>query len=196
MFSRLSRDLDHDPFDYRYTFIHPAMMENYVCPTHVHFHTMKLRRPTSLTSKNAVSGKGKNSFQVMLNAKHFLPEEIEVKTVDNFIVIHGKHEELADEHGFVSREFTRRYQVPDDVDPKTVISSLSKEGVLTVHAPRKRMEPPKNERVVPIIIQKPAAVEEAQKQQQSSDFGSVRTKVTVFNCFLNCSWTSTFTSYA
>ncbi|GIY74419.1 protein lethal(2)essential for life [Caerostris extrusa] len=168
MFSRLSRDLDDDPFDYRYTFIHPALMENYVCPTHVHFNIMKPRRQTSLTSKNAVSGKDNRSFQVMLNATHFLREEIEVKTVENFIVIHGKHKELADEHGFVSREFTRRYQVPDDVDPKTVISSLSKDGVLTVKAPRKRIAPPKNERVVPITIQKLAAVEEAQNNDNNS----------------------------
>ncbi|GIY06521.1 hypothetical protein CDAR_204431 [Caerostris darwini] len=102
-------------------YIYTSSHDGKLClPTHVHFHTMKLRRPTSLTSKNAVSGKGKNSFQVMLNASTSYQKKL--------------------------KEFTRRYQVPDDVDPKTVISSLSKEGVLTVHAPRKRMEPPKNER--------------------------------------------------
>ncbi|KAF8789198.1 Protein lethal(2)essential for life like protein [Argiope bruennichi] len=73
------------------------------------------------------------------------------------IVIHGKHEEKTDEHGFVSREFTRRYLLPEGTDPETVKSSLSQNGVLTIEAPKKAIEPPpSNERVVPITMEKPA----------------------------------------
>ncbi|KAF8789201.1 Protein lethal(2)essential for life like protein [Argiope bruennichi] len=168
MFARLLRDM-YDPFDYRYGMgVGPSLLlDDYVSPAHVHLNIVRPRRQTSVTSKDADSKKGANQFKVMLNVKHFRPDEIEVKTVDNFIVIHGKHEEHADEHGFVSREFTRRYQLPDDVEPQKVKSSLSQDGVLTISAPRKAIEPPpKNERVVPITIQQPAAVEEAQKQQQ------------------------------
>lgn len=109
--------------------------------------------------------KGKDNFQFMLNVKQFKPEEISVKTVDNSIVIHGKHEEKQDEHGFISREFTRRYMLPPGVEPETVSSSLSPDGVLTVTAPRKALEPaPENERVVPITVQQPAAVESSQTE--------------------------------
>ncbi|GFY52492.1 protein lethal(2)essential for life [Trichonephila inaurata madagascariensis] len=98
-----------------------------------------------------------NKFKVMLNVSHFKPSEIDVKTVDNSIVIHGKHEEKNDEHGFISREFTRRYMLPEGTDPETVKSSLSQNGVLTIEAPKKAIEPPpSNERVVPIIMEKPA----------------------------------------
>ncbi|GIY63087.1 protein lethal(2)essential for life [Caerostris darwini] len=108
-----------------------------------------------------------NKAQVLANLKHFRPHEIDIKTIDNFVVIHAKHEERADEHGFVSREFTRRCQPPDDVEPHTVTASLSQDGVLTLQAPRKMLEPPpKNERNVPITIQLPVAVVVAQKQQQ------------------------------
>ncbi|KAG8178070.1 hypothetical protein JTE90_007055 [Oedothorax gibbosus] len=98
-----------------------------------------------------------DNFKVMLNVNHFKPEEIQVKTVDNTIVIHGKHEEKTDEHGFVSREFTRRYMLPEGTDPETVKSSLTPDGILVVEAPKKAIEPPPtNERVVPISMDKPA----------------------------------------
>ncbi|KFM61322.1 Protein lethal(2)essential for life, partial [Stegodyphus mimosarum] len=98
-----------------------------------------------------------DKFQVMLNVSQFKPDEIAVKTIDNYIVVHGKHEEKSDEHGFVSREFTRRYMLPEGTEPETVKSSLSQNGVLTIEAPKKAIEPPpSNERVVPITMEKPA----------------------------------------
>ncbi|GIY03609.1 hypothetical protein CDAR_482581 [Caerostris darwini] len=39
--------------------------------------------------------------------------------------------------GSSGREFTRRCRLPDDVEPRTVTSSLSQDGVLTIQAPRK-----------------------------------------------------------
>lgn len=58
----------------------------------------------------------KERFQVNLDVQQFGPHEISVKTVDDFIVVEGKHEERQDEHGFVSRQFVRRYQLPGE-DP-------------------------------------------------------------------------------
>ena len=94
-----------------------------------------------------------NKFAINLDCSHFKPEEIEVKTIDNNIVIHGKHEEKMDKHGFVKREFTRRYALPNECDAKEVKSSLNARGVLTIEAPKKRLEAIKdNERVVPIAV--------------------------------------------
>lgn len=50
--------------------------------------------------------------QVILDVQQFTPNEISVKTTEKFIIVEGKHEEKADEHGFVSRHFVRRYQLP------------------------------------------------------------------------------------
>lgn len=95
----------------------------------------------------------KDKFQVMLNVSHFKPNEVEVKVVDNFVVIHGKHEEKSDEHGFIQREFTRRYMLPEGTEADTIKSSWSANGVLTIEAPKKAIEaPPSNERVVPIMM--------------------------------------------
>ncbi|GIY04736.1 protein lethal(2)essential for life [Caerostris extrusa] len=164
MFARLLRDM-YEPTDYhRHSFMPSGALDDYI---HTPYIIVRQRPQTTVAPRRSDAKRDSNKFQVMLNVKHFRPDEIDVKTVDNFVVIHGKHEELPDEHGFVSREFTRRYQLPDDVESHTVTSSLSQDGVLTIQAPRKMLEPPpKNERIVPITIQQPAAVEEAQKQQQ------------------------------
>lgn len=67
-----------------------------------------------------------------------------------------------DDHGFVSREFVRKYRVPAGVDPVSVTSSLSSDGVLTVTAPRKHTEGP--ERAIPITREDKPAVTGSQKK--------------------------------
>ncbi|XP_026755952.1 protein lethal(2)essential for life-like [Galleria mellonella] len=91
----------------------------------------------------------KDKFQINLDVQHFSPEEISVKTADGFVVIEGKHEEKKDDHGFVSRQFKRRYALPEGCNPETVESRLSSDGVLTVIAPL-ATKGVKDERAVPI----------------------------------------------
>ncbi|XP_045519490.1 protein lethal(2)essential for life-like [Pieris brassicae] len=90
----------------------------------------------------------KDKFQVNLDVQHFLPDEISVKTADNYIIIEGKHEEKEDKHGYISRQFKRRYALPEGCNPGMVQSRLSSDGVLTVTAPKKSSE--KDERTIPI----------------------------------------------
>lgn len=93
----------------------------------------------------------KDKFQVNLDVQHFAPEEISVKTVDGYLVIDAKHEEKKDEHGFISRSFSRRYLLPEGVEADVVMSKLSSDGVLTISAPLKPALKAANERVVPIV---------------------------------------------
>nr|pir actin polymerization inhibitor - turkey (fragments) [Meleagris gallopavo] len=76
-----------------------------------------------------------DSWKVTLDVNHFAPEELVVKTKDNIVEITGKHEERQDEHGFISRCFTRKYTLPPGVEATAVRSSLSPDGMLTVEAP-------------------------------------------------------------
>ncbi|GIZ00644.1 alpha-crystallin B chain [Caerostris extrusa] len=126
MFGRVLRDL-YEPTDY----IVPGGV------FHTPYFIMRQRPQATVAPRRSDAKRDSNKFQVMVNVKHFRPHEIDVKTVDNFVVIHGQHEEQADEYGFVTREFTRRCRLPDDVEPCTVTSSLSQDGVLTIQAPRK-----------------------------------------------------------
>ncbi|XP_035456996.2 protein lethal(2)essential for life-like [Spodoptera frugiperda] len=91
-----------------------------------------------------------DKFQINLDVQHFAPDEISVKTADGYVVVEAKHEEKKDDHGFISRQFVRRYALPEGTTPETVESRLSSDGVLTITAPRKIPDAIKGERKVPI----------------------------------------------
>lgn len=72
-----------------------------------------------------------------IDVQQFRPAEVSVKMVDDYVIVKGKHEEREDEHGFVSRQFVRRYKLPRNVETDTLISELSSDGVLTISASKK-----------------------------------------------------------
>lgn len=76
-----------------------------------------------------------NGFEAYVDVQHFLPNEITVTTENNSIIVHAKHEEKNDEHGFVSREFTRRYDLPQGINGEDIASNISSDGVLSIRAP-------------------------------------------------------------
>lgn len=59
-----------------------------------------------------------------------------VKTKDGYVEVSGKHEEKQHEGGIVSKNFTKKIQLPAEVDPATVFASLSPEGLLIIEAPQ------------------------------------------------------------
>ncbi|XP_031713356.1 heat shock protein beta-1 [Anarrhichthys ocellatus] len=94
-----------------------------------------------------------DSWKVSLDVNHFSPEELVVKTKDGVVEITGKHEERKDEHGFVSRSFTRKYTLPSSANVEKVASSLSPEGVLTVEAPLIRPAIESSETTIPVNVE-------------------------------------------
>ncbi|CAK1584704.1 unnamed protein product [Parnassius mnemosyne] len=112
---------------------------------------------TSLARQESAStiNMTKEKFEVILDVQQFAPEEITVKATNNCVVVEGKHEEKPDEHGFVSRQFTRRYILPSGYEVADLVSTLSSDGVLTITAP-KRPPPNSGERIVPITRTGPA----------------------------------------
>uniref|UniRef100_A0A1B0CR69 SHSP domain-containing protein n=1 Tax=Lutzomyia longipalpis TaxID=7200 RepID=A0A1B0CR69_LUTLO len=100
-----------------------------------------------------------------LDVRHFKPEEISVKTVDNHIVVEGKHEEREDDNSFISRHFVRRYALPDNCNIQEAVSTLTADGVLTVKAPPKAIE--SKEQVIEIQqIAPPATSTEEDKKEK------------------------------
>ncbi|KAL4700650.1 hypothetical protein H8959_014654 [Pygathrix nigripes] len=81
------------------------------------------------------------------------PDELTVKTKDGVVEITGKHEERQDEHGYISRCFTRKYTLPPGVDPTQVSSSLSPEGTLTMEAPMPKLATLSNEITIPVTFE-------------------------------------------
>lgn len=110
----------------------------------------------------------KDKFQVILDVQQFKPEEINVKVVNKCVVVEAKHEEKQDEHGWVSRQFVRKYLIPEQCDIDQVSSSLSSDGVLTILAPRKDKPETKNERSIKIEHTGKPAIQEktAEKKEE------------------------------
>lgn len=119
----------------------PWMFRDYIRPWR---HLASITKDLGSTIKT-----DKDKFQINLDVQHFSPDEITVKTAEGYVVIEAKHEEKKDEHGYISRQFIRRYALPEGTEPESIVSQLSSDGVLTVTAPRKPV-PEKEERVVPI----------------------------------------------
>lgn len=118
--------------------IHPDQLaEILVAPSRLRQSLSQLERQAGSTN-NTVSTMGKDGFQVSLDVQQFKPNEVTVKIQDNTIVIEGKHEERQDQHGFISRHFTRKYVLPKEVDIDQVASTLSSDGILTIKAPKKQ----------------------------------------------------------
>lgn len=74
------------------------------------------------------------------------------------VAVEDKHEERQEEHGFISRQFVRKYLVPEQCNINQLKSSLSSDEVLMITAPRKELNlQSKNERIIKVqIIGEPA----------------------------------------
>lgn len=105
---------------------------------------------------DSVINNEKDGFQVCLDVQQFTPNEVNVKVMDQFIIVEGKHEERADDLGLISRQFTRRYALPKGYNMNDVVSTLSSDGVLTIKAPPVSKTPELKEKVIPIQITGPA----------------------------------------
>lgn len=121
--------------------------------------------------RTQVSAVGKDGFQVCMDVQQFKPNELIVKTVENCVVVEGKHEERQDDHGFISRHFVRRYALPKGYDPNQVISTLSSDGVLTIKVPPPAKSLESNERIVQIQQTGPAhlSVKENPKEEEKAE---------------------------
>ncbi|XP_043268525.1 heat shock protein beta-1 isoform X3 [Venturia canescens] len=82
-----------------------------------------------------IQDEGDNKMlKLRFDVSQYTPEEIVVKTVDNKLLVHAKHEEKTESKS-VYREYNREFLLPKGTNPESIKSSLSKDGVLTVEAP-------------------------------------------------------------
>ncbi|VDN04298.1 unnamed protein product [Thelazia callipaeda] len=77
-------------------------------------------------------------FEVGLDVSFFTPKEIEVKVAGDNVVIHCRHEARTDQYGEISREISRTYKLPPDIDTKSLTSNLTTRGHLIISAKKKK----------------------------------------------------------
>lgn len=88
-------------------------------------------------------------FQIVLDVSHYRPEEIEVKVSGDDLIINGKQE--TEEKGrCVTRQFTRNFKLPRDVNLSSVKSRVGKDGYLYVYARKEASFD--EERIVNILV--------------------------------------------
>ncbi|GFR65625.1 alpha-crystallin B chain [Elysia marginata] len=92
-------------------------------------------------------------FRIRLDLSHYKPEEVKISMDSHKISINAKHEERQDNHGFVSREITRTYKLPNDVDVNSATSTMNANGTLSIKMLKKALEAPK-EVNIPVHIEK------------------------------------------
>ena len=103
-------------------------------------------------------------FEMKLDVTSFTPSEVTVKVKGNSLLVEGKHEEKQDKngHSYVSRQFTRRYTLPDDVDLEQLSSSFDEQGkTLTIHALKKKLQLDGSELIIPITVREKKQLEGA-----------------------------------
>jgi len=91
-----------------------------------------------------------NNYKIIVNVDKYKPEELFIKTVDNTVIVEAKHEEkTSDGRSCSTQSFSQSFTLPAGVDPDSVKSALSQQGVLTISAPVTRNNR-QQERLVPI----------------------------------------------
>jgi len=112
----------------------------------------------------------KDQFKVNLDVQQFKPEEVSVKVVDDYLVVEGKHEERQDKHGFISRQFTRKYKIPPNVNLEKIVSNLSSDGILSIAAPKK-VEKVEKEISIPVVQTNQPALKQSSNKPSEEKAG-------------------------
>ncbi|CDW57549.1 Putative heat shock protein [Trichuris trichiura] len=89
------------------------------------------------------------TLRLRFDVSQYKPEEVNVKTVDNRLLVHAKHEEKSQQRS-VFREYNQEFMLPRGTDPELITSTLSVDGILTVQAPLPAIEAPPSAGRVPI----------------------------------------------
>merc|ERR1712183_381307 len=93
-----------------------------------------------MKDSNLISMKNDDSkMEISLNTAGYKPSELKVNVADGEISIEGKHEEKSEEgHTMVSRQFSRRYTLPQEAKLTEVVSNLSQDGVMVITVPKEK----------------------------------------------------------
>ncbi|KAL3266063.1 hypothetical protein HHI36_010250 [Cryptolaemus montrouzieri] len=90
--------------------------------------------PHGFTTPLIQENGNQKQLSLRFDVSQYRPEEIEVRTENNHLLVHARHEEN-DGNRRVCREYNQQFLLPHGVSPEYVRSNLSADGVLTVEAP-------------------------------------------------------------
>merc|ERR1719347_1469981 len=78
-------------------------------------------------------------MEISLDTTGYKPDELKVQVRDGELSVEGKHEEKSQAgHVMVSRQFSRRYGLPQGAKREEVESNLSQDGVMVITVPKEK----------------------------------------------------------
>jgi len=130
---------------------HSIDMEDFIFPE-----SGSLAAVTGLNFPMNSSHADKDTFEVKVDIHHYRPDELIVKTVNNYVVVTGKHEERHNDDGQTvrdTREFIQRYSLPHGVFAETVTCVMgSTDGMLHISAPMHHGHALQNGNQIPVSL--------------------------------------------
>ncbi|XP_035209033.1 uncharacterized protein LOC118183547 isoform X2 [Stegodyphus dumicola] len=78
--------------------------------------------------------KTQHPFEERLYINHFKSSEINVGVYGRTVIVNGHHEARTDTHGFIRRKFSRKYNLPEAVEPENLLAIFNENGILTIQA--------------------------------------------------------------
>jgi len=91
-------------------------------------------------------------LEISLDTTGYKPDELKVSAGQGMICVEGKHEEKTETgQVMVSRQFSKKYSMPDSAKAEDVVSNLSQDGVLVISVPKREAIQQEN-RTVPIAV--------------------------------------------
>jgi len=80
-------------------------------------------------------------FQAVMDVKDFNPADLQVRVVDDRVVVEGKYEKKSEDGSSMSsKSFLKEFTMPGTADIDSISTALSRDGVLTVKAPKREGE--------------------------------------------------------
>ena len=77
------------------------------------------------------------AFEITMDTSQYRPDELNVNVIGDSLTVEAKHtEQSEDGRNLVSKQFVRRYTLPNDCKADLVSSNLSADGVLVISAPK------------------------------------------------------------
>merc|ERR1712203_1243090 len=81
----------------------------------------------------------KDKMEVTLDTSGYKPDELKVEIKEGELCVEGKHEERSQTgEGMVSRHFSRRFGMPQNVKKEGIVSNLSQDGVMVITMPKEQ----------------------------------------------------------
>merc|ERR1712088_1110174 len=81
----------------------------------------------------------KDKMEVTLDTSGYKPDELKVEIKDGELCVEGKHEERSQTgEVMVSRHFSRRFGMPQNVKKEGIVSNLSQDGVMVITMPKEQ----------------------------------------------------------